>query len=184
MQKISGYRETCFTQKSKIAGNQTQSFAQTLNKTLFGQCLLGGKYSKNGVITLEGMERELRELKDEFKIELNRQLSSAGLSRTETFKLEFAGNGRIQVLGAHPDKEAIEQMFIDDSKFHDLAARVCVMKDLIESSREAAALQTAYAADPIKAVAQYGHFFSGQSESYTMLCQKDLLWDIVFNKIT
>jgi hypothetical protein len=184
-QNINGYTNSSVSQKSTTTGTQSQSFAQTLNRAIFGQSLLGTKYvNKNGAVTLEGMERELRELGSEFKKELNRHLRSAGLSRTEPFELEFASDGRIQVHGPHPDKEQIEQMFIDDPEFRNLAAQVCVLKDIIETGREASAFQQAYAADPVKAVAQYGHLFSGRQDSYTILCQRDLGWDITFKKAT
>lgn len=184
-QNISGNADSRANQKNKTTGTQSQSFAHTLNKAIFGQTLLGTKYTnQNGAVTLEGMERELKELGDEFKKELNRHLNSAGLSGTESFELEFASNGRIQVHGLHPQKEEIEQMFIDDPEFRDLAGRVCVLKDLIESGREACAFQRAYAADPVKAVAQYGHLCSRQSSSYTIMCQNDILWDITFKKTT
>lgn len=165
------------------SAREQENFAGILNIAKRMECIPGGKYAKNGRITVADMERQLREEAADFKKEMNHRLRALGIDVSRPFELDFGADGLVVVVGGHPDKERIEKMFAEDFDLRNTMAKICSWKELLERGREAAVFQQEYAKEPRAAVARYSHLFSGQVDRYTMLFKAgNGNWDWDFRK--
>ncbi|MNT39376.1 hypothetical protein D3C72_1756170 [compost metagenome] len=68
--------------------------------------------------------------------------------------------GRVVVVGDHPQKARIEQIFADDDQLSNAFRKASSLAHLVAASEAAMPFHAAYAVDPKAAVAQYAHLFN------------------------
>ncbi|MFZ5830965.1 MAG: hypothetical protein ACOY3P_12800 [Planctomycetota bacterium] len=100
----------------------------------------------------------------------------AGIDTSQPIQLAMAGDGRVTVLGDHPQKDDIERVFDEHPELRDKFAEVSALGSLIHSAEEGARFSAAYAKDPFAAVEQFSHLFDGSPRpEFTLKLMDDVL---------
>lgn len=118
------------------------------------------KYAADGVITGDEMRMELADAKADYRQRLTAALAAQGIDSSAPLRLQSDTAGRVVVVGDHPDKARIEQLFASDGPLTNAFHRVSSMASMLSHAEEAVAFQAAYRQDPKAAVAQYAHLFN------------------------
>ncbi|MBN8625320.1 MAG: hypothetical protein J0M17_07515 [Planctomycetes bacterium] len=91
---------------------------------------------------------------------LTLEFAKAGIDTSNVFQLQTDPSGRVVVAGNHPQKEKIEQMFVDNPGLRDDFVKVNAQADWLRAADEAMAFQRAYAENPEEAVKRFAHLFN------------------------
>lgn len=125
------------------------------------------KYADDGIITGDEMRMELNDAKADYRRRLSAAIADQGIDTSVPVKLQSDREGRIRVVGDHPDKARIEQLFVDDPALRNAYQRMASIAHMLSTVEETVAFQAAYARDPKAAVAQYSHLFNTTTELTT-----------------
>lgn len=119
-----------------------------------------GEAAADGVIT----GAEMRAARDEAAAEYQRRFRTAtmaqGIAPSAPLSLKSDAMGRVVVVGDHPDKARIEQLFADDDMLSNAFRKANSLAHLMAASEAAMPFHAAYERDPKAAVAQYAHLFN------------------------
>jgi hypothetical protein len=88
-------------------------------------------------------------------------------------RLHMSGDGHVMVMGDHPQKEAIEQLFVDDPSLRNKFAEVSAQTSFLQAADEAMAFQHAYRKNPDTAVAEFSYLFNPNRSSVFSLIMTD-----------
>jgi hypothetical protein len=145
---------------AKASGNASEPAANPvpLARKLAGS--LFGEAAADGVITGE----EMRAARDEAKAEYQRRFSAAiaaqAIDTSVPLKLQSDAMGRVVVVGDHPDKARIEQLFAEDGELNNAFKKASSLAHMVAAFEEALPFHEAYDKDPQAAVAQYSYLFN------------------------
>lgn len=107
-------------------------------------------------ITLEDLEAELEQVLAEMQGKTTALFLENDISLDPPVELTTDSNGAVRVVGDHPDKEKIEQLFEDNPELANEMRRAGGLSSLIEAGKEHLAFASEYREDPYAAVAKYG----------------------------
>ncbi|MGC3970085.1 MAG: hypothetical protein QM775_22990 [Pirellulales bacterium] len=92
---------------------------------------------------------------------LTLEFAKAGIDTSNVFQLQTDPSGRVVVAGDHPQKEKIEQMFVDNPSLRDDFVKVNAQADWVRrAADEAMAFQRAYAENPEEALKRFSYLFN------------------------
>ena len=128
-----------------------------------------GVRARNSMIQVGDVEARFQEVFAEYQTDLRDRLVESGVSLDTPFALLPNASGGVVVAGNHPDRDAIEALFTEDSEFRNRFAQVSSMATFIHSAQENAAFREAYAQDPQAAVERYHHLLSGNRHDVFVL---------------
>ncbi len=147
-----------------ILSTEAESAKQPgLGPDLVARLFPGVPRSADGSIHLEDIRTYRNERRDALNARIREAFRDAGLDTNEEIRLQVGYDGRIVVANDHPQREEIEQIFADDAELRNHFAEVASLSELIRAGDEATRFQRAYAKDPVAAVAEFWHLFSGQA---------------------
>jgi len=90
-------------------------------------------------------------------------------------RLQMGADGQVYVTNDNPQREQIQQLFVDDPRLRDEFCEFQCLTETVGAVHEAIAFQQAYARDPVAAVAQYWYLFdSGTPSSASLVMEGDL----------
>jgi hypothetical protein len=118
------------------------------------------KYADDGVITGDEMRMARNEAKAEYQKRLTAALAGEDIDTSQPLRLQTDTMGRVVVLGDHPDKARIEQIFAEDGELANKFRETVSLTAMLAHAEEAIAFQQAYAKDEKAAVAQYSYLFN------------------------
>jgi hypothetical protein len=99
---------------------------------------------------------------------IQKALAKSGIDSAGEVKLEIDATGHARVIGDHPQKAEIEQLFVDHPELRNDLAHASASLSANRAFAEAVEFQTAYAKDPEAAVAQYSYLFNPAHNSGPM----------------
>lgn len=118
------------------------------------------KYAADGVITGDEMRLELADARADYMRRLTAAFAAHGLEPSQPLRLTTDTAGMVRVIGEHPEKARVEQVFAEDPQLANAFRRVTSLASLLSRAEESIAFQQAYAQDPVAAVARYAHLFN------------------------
>jgi hypothetical protein len=128
--------------------------ARKLTGSIFGDA------AADGIITGD----EMRAARDEAKAEYQRRFSAAiaaqAIDTSVPLSLQSDAMGRVVVVGDHPDKARIEQLFAEDGELNNAFKKASSLARMVAAFEEALPFHAAYDKDPQAAVAQYSYLFN------------------------
>lgn len=130
--------------------------------------LFSEEIEADGVITLDEMRGFFREKSADFQSELRNRLNAMGVDATKTLDLTSDREGKVRVVGDHPDKEKIEAMFAEDPELSNDFRQVSSTGSFIKACEAHVEFAADYAKDPKAAVAKHWHLFSGFKDEYVL----------------
>lgn len=86
-------------------------------------------------------------------------LAKSGIESADEVRLEIDAVGHARVVGDHPQKAEIEQLFVDHPELRNDLAHASASLSLQKAAEEAVKFQAAYAEDPEAAVALFSYLF-------------------------
>lgn len=137
------------------------------------------RYTQGTMFRIEEIQQELNETMLSFRYYINQIFEALEFASPVDIKSD--PYGRLFVGNAHPEKSRIERIFTENADLRNMAIQIMALADLVESTREAAAFQDAYRANPQQAVARYHFLFDEKTNLnrfYIILQSRDGLWSV------
>jgi hypothetical protein len=168
-----GWIEPNYTNKSSSAASVSSSspVGPTVDEVTFspGARVLAGVVEGStrihgdlGPIRIENVRADYQRQLESLEHSLKQQFARRRIDESTPIRLQTAADGRVFVAGDHPQKEVIEQIFVDDPKLQQQFAKVDSQASFLHSVDEAIAFQQAYRQNPTLAVQQFAHLFDGR----------------------
>lgn len=167
----SGYIQNAvsFT-KQNPSTQQTEAIQQTGDSITLSDsaCLLSSLCTQLGgtstSISLDDLEANLEQTLAKVKQETTALFLENGISLDPPVELTTDSEGSVRVVGDHPDKEKIEQLFEDNPELANDIRKADGLSSLIEAGKEHLAFSKEYENNAYAAVAKYGHLFDGMPD--------------------
>lgn len=134
---------------------------------------LFGVESTDGIIRIEDIRAQTKIDFAEFKDKLSNLLEEYGIERDPPFNLMGNGAGGVNVIGEHPQKTEIEQIFKDHPEMQEDYNRISANSSFLRACDEAVKFQKAYAQNPQEAVRRFAYLFSNNQPSFIMQVSSD-----------
>jgi hypothetical protein len=135
--------------------------------------LFSEEIEADGRITLDEMRQFFQEKSADFQKEVNLRLTSMGVDTSQPLDLNTDANGRVKVVGDHPDKDKIEAMFADDPELSNQFRQISSTGSFIKACEDYVEFAADYAQDPKAAVAKHAHMFSALKPHYMVRLDQD-----------
>ncbi|HAS89241.1 MAG TPA: hypothetical protein DCS48_08035, partial [Desulfovibrio sp.] len=131
-------------------------------------------YTPGQSISLDDLKTGLENSTKKFQDAVSVLFLENNISIDPPVELVADHSGNVRVKGDHPQKEKIEQLFQDNPDLANDFIGISGLDNLVEAGEEYLKFAKAYAKDPQKAVAQYGHIFSGMNvDQFSMIIGGD-----------
>jgi hypothetical protein len=125
-----------------------------------------------GAIRVEDVRADYEQQLEALQNSLAQRFASRNIDDSTPIRLQTASDGRVIVAGDHPQKEAIEKLFVDEPRLRDRFVRVDSQGSFLRSADEAIAFQRAYRKDPTAALREFAHLFDqNESPKFTLAVQ-------------
>ena len=96
----------------------------------------------------------------DFQAKFEQLLAERGIASSAPVSLQTDAAGHVRVVGDHPQKDEIEQLFVEDPALRNEFAHVTANIAFLRAADEATEFQQAYREDPQVAEAMYAHLFN------------------------
>ena len=113
----------------------------------------------DGSVHVEDVRAAAKQQLGDFQSRFQELLTELGIDDSAEIRLQTDATGRVRVVGDHPQKEQIEQLFVDHPEMRDQFVHITASLDLVRAADEHMAFSRAYAEDPKAAVEQFSHLF-------------------------
>lgn len=94
-----------------------------------------------------------------------------GIDDAAGISLRTSGDGRVTVVGDHPQKAEIEKLFVDDPQLRNDFVEVQAQSEFKRAAEEAVAFQEAYRKNPQRALEEFKHLFQERTDAFTFVMQ-------------
>ncbi len=135
--------------------------ARKLAGSLFGDA------AADGIITGDEMRAARDEAKAAYQRRFGAAIAAQAIDTSVPLKLQSDALGRVVVVGDHPDKARIEQLFAEDGELNNAFKKASSLARMVAAFEEVLPFHEAYAKDPKAAVAQYAYLFNSSSQITT-----------------
>ncbi|ACS81236.1 hypothetical protein [Maridesulfovibrio salexigens] len=126
-------------------------------------------YTPGQSISLDDLKTGLETSTKKFQDDVNVLFLQNDISTDPPVELTTDGYGNVRVMGDHPQKDKIEQLFEDNPDLANDFRGISGLNSLVEAGEEYLEFAKAYEKNPYEAVAKYSHIFSGMDiEEFSM----------------
>ncbi|MFW5499903.1 MULTISPECIES: hypothetical protein [unclassified Maridesulfovibrio] len=127
-------------------------------------------YTPGQSISLDDLKTGLETSTEKFQDDVNVLFLQNDISTDPPVELTTDSSGNVRVMGDHPQKDEIEQLFQDNPDLANDFRGVSSLNSLVEAGEEYLEFAKAYEKKPYEAVAKYSHIFSGMDiEEFSMI---------------
>lgn len=91
-----------------------------------------------------------------------------GIDDAAGVSLRTGSDGRVNVVGDHPQKTEIEQLFADDPQLRNSFVEVQAQSEFKRAAEEAIAFQEAYRKNPQQALEEFKYLFQERTDVFTL----------------
>jgi len=151
------------------AEGQAAADATSLGHGLLRAGLFGVSPNEDGTISAIDLEAAQEKAQASIQAKLKQRFASAGIDTSQEIRLQMGADGQVYVTNDNPQREQIQQLFVDDPSLRDEFCEFQCLTETVGAIHDGIAFQQAYARDPKAAVAQYWYLFNSATQSSASL---------------
>ena len=154
---------------ASLALGDRPAVVQTIRKALFSQLFgadKGAEIMARGYIRTDDLTRSYQENFAVFSAQVGRIFREESIADQPPATLMAGGNGQVRVVGDHPDRERIEELFAQDSWLRSRFVSLSALGSQIRAAEEGTAFAAAYEDNQATAIDRYSHLFTNVAPDY------------------